>query len=106
MLNVGILGLGGISQAHVSGWLNTKDARVVAVCDIRPQQLTRPVEQTGAKAYTDFETMMSREKLDIKAGYPGYLPAYLLAQRIRGKGHGQRMPCAVRKTRRAGFCRP
>lgn len=65
MLNVGILGLGGISQAHVSGWLNTKDARVVAVCDIRPQQLTRPVEQTGAKAYTDFETMMSREKLDI-----------------------------------------
>lgn len=65
MVNVGILGLGGISQAHVSGWLNTKDARVVAVCDIRPQQLTRPVEQTGATAYTDFDTMMAKEKLDI-----------------------------------------
>ena len=103
MLNVGILGLGGISQAHVSGWLNTKEARVVAVCDIRPQQLTRPVEQTGAKAYTDFETMMSREKLDI---LDICLPTYLPAQRVRRKGHGQRMPCAVRKTRRAGFCRP
>ena len=35
MLKVGILGVGGISGAHINGWLNIPEAKITALCDIR-----------------------------------------------------------------------
>ena len=38
MLKVGIVGLGGISKVHISGWQNIDGAEIVAVCDIREEK--------------------------------------------------------------------
>ena len=38
MLKVGILGVGGISGAHINGWLNIPEAKITALCDIRPRR--------------------------------------------------------------------
>ena len=65
MLKVGMVGLGGISGAHVNGWLNLPQAKIAAVCDIRPGQLIAPMKKTGAVGYTDFDEMMSEQTLDI-----------------------------------------
>lgn len=65
MLKIGILGVGGISGAHINGWLNIPEAKITALCDIRPEQMTDPAEKTGAACYTDFDEMLSSEELDI-----------------------------------------
>lgn len=65
MLKIGILGVGGISSAHINGWLNIPEAKITALCDIRPEQMTAPAEKTGAACYTDFDEMLSSEELDI-----------------------------------------
>lgn len=65
MLKIGILGVGGISGAHINGWLNIPEAKITALCDIRPEQMTAPAEKTGAACYTDFDEMLSSEELDI-----------------------------------------
>lgn len=65
MLKIGILGVGGISGAHINSWLNIPEAKITALCDIRPEQMTDPAEKTGAACYTDFDEMLSSEELDI-----------------------------------------
>ena len=35
MLKVGLVGLGGISGAHVAGWNAAEGAELVAFCDVR-----------------------------------------------------------------------
>lgn len=65
MLKVGMVGMGGISGAHVNGWLNLPQAKIAAVCDIRSGQLIAPMKKTGAVGYTDFDEMMSEQTLDI-----------------------------------------
>lgn len=62
MLKVGLVGVGGISGAHIPAWEKSKDAELVALCDIRPEQMDK---YSGVRKYTDFNDMISNEKLDI-----------------------------------------
>ena len=62
MLKVGVVGLGGISVAHLNGWENIDGAEVVAVCDIRAEKLA---EHPGKRCYQSFDEMLEKEKLDI-----------------------------------------
>ena len=39
MLKVGLVGVGGISGAHIPCWEQMEDAELVALCDIRPEQM-------------------------------------------------------------------
>ena len=39
MLKVGIVGTGGISQSHLTGWAAVPEAKLVAACDIRAEQV-------------------------------------------------------------------
>ncbi len=64
MLRVGILGTGGISGAHVRGWQSVADARITALCDIRPEQMER-YGGLAAAEYTDADEMLEKEQLDI-----------------------------------------
>ena len=47
MLKVGIVGTGGISSAHLKGWENIPEARIVAACDIRPEKVDPVGEKYG-----------------------------------------------------------
>lgn len=73
MLKVGLVGVGGISGAHIPAWEAMAEAELVALCDIRPEQMT----QYGDKhCYTDFDEMLKNESLDV---VDICLPTYLHA---------------------------
>ncbi len=64
-LRIGFAGAGAISQFHLAGWSEVPDAQVVALCD-PDEAKARAKAQTFnvPTVYTDFRTMIEREKLD------------------------------------------
>jgi len=73
MLKVGVVGVGGISGAHIPAWKNMSDVELVALCDIRPERMDK---YDNVNKYTDFDEMLANEKLDI---LDICLPTYLHA---------------------------
>ena len=73
MLKVGLVGVGGISGAHIPAWQSMEDVEFVALCDVRPEQMTRYPE---LRQYTDMDDMLAKEQLDI---LDICLPTYLHA---------------------------
>lgn len=62
MLRVAEIGMGGISGAHAPVWQRMDDVELVAICDVRPEQMNG---YEGVNKYTDFEEMLANEKIDI-----------------------------------------
>lgn len=69
MLNVGIIGTGAISDAHLRAYLELpEDVRIVALADL---DLARPIAKkevfglTEARAYDDVAAMLAAEDLDL-----------------------------------------
>ena len=54
MLKVGLVGVGGISGAHIPAWQSMEDVELIALCDVRPEQMTRYPE---LRQYTDMDDM-------------------------------------------------
>ncbi len=73
MLKVAVVGVGGISGAHIPAWEEMKDAELVALCDIRPERMEK---YEGKRCYTDIDELLKNEKLDI---LDICLPTYLHA---------------------------
>ena len=73
MLKVGLVGVGGISGAHIPAWQSMEDVELGALCDVRPEQMTRYPE---LRQYTDMDDMLAKEQLDI---LDICLPTYLHA---------------------------
>ncbi len=60
-----VIGTGGISRYHVSGWLKSGLGRLVAACDIQPANLEGFCKEFGVPAehaYADAREMLRREK--------------------------------------------
>ena len=62
MLKVGLVGVGGISGAHIPAWESLEDVQLTALCDIRPERMENWPEK---RHYTDFDRMLDGEELDI-----------------------------------------
>ena len=62
MLKVAVVGVGGISGAHIPAWQKREDVRLVALCDINPKQLE---PYSDVHKYTDFNEMLEQEEIDI-----------------------------------------
>ena len=73
MLKIALAGVGGISGAHIPAWEAMKDAELVALCDIRPEQMEKYPDK---RHYTDFDEMLGSEEIDI---LDICLPTYLHA---------------------------
>ena len=73
MLKVALVGVGGISGAHIPAWDAREDAELVALCDIRPERMEK---YPKIRHYTDFDEMLKNEKIDI---LDICLPTYLHA---------------------------
>ena len=73
MLKVGLVGVGGISGAHIPAWEEMADAELVALCDIRSERMEKFEDK---RRYTDFDEMLANEELDI---LDICLPTYLHA---------------------------
>ncbi|MBE6778230.1 MAG: Gfo/Idh/MocA family oxidoreductase [Ruminococcaceae bacterium] len=63
MLKVGLIGVGGISGAHIPAWNEMEDASLVALCD----RNTAAMEgyRDTCRLYTTLEEMLEKEELDI-----------------------------------------
>lgn len=73
MLKVGLVGVGGISGAHIPVWNGMENAELVAICDIRTERMEKYPDK---RHYTDFDEMLEKEEFDI---IDICLPTYLHA---------------------------
>ena len=73
MLKVGLVGVGGISGAHIPAWEAMEDTELVAICDVRPERMD---PYPNKRHYVDFDDMLQNEELDI---LDICLPTYLHA---------------------------
>ena len=73
MLKTALVGVGGISGAHIPCWQGMEDTELVALCDIRPEQMEK---YDNLRKYTDFDEMLENEEIDI---LDICLPTYLHA---------------------------
>lgn len=73
MLKVGMVGIGGISGAHIPAWDAMEETELVALCDIRQECLEKYPDR---HLYTDFGEMLNAEQIDI---LDICLPTYLHA---------------------------
>lgn len=88
MLKVGMVGIGGISGAHIPAWEAMEETHLTALCDIRPERLEAYPDK---HLYTDFEEMLKGEQLDI---LDICLPTYLHADyAVRAMERGIHVIC-------------
>ncbi|MBO7179073.1 MAG: Gfo/Idh/MocA family oxidoreductase [Clostridia bacterium] len=62
MLKVAVVGVGGISGAHIPAWEEIKEVELVALCDIRQERLD---QYPNKRHYNDFKEMLEKEEIDI-----------------------------------------
>lgn len=65
VLNAGIIGLGGVSEAHLSVYPQVAGIKVVAASEPRQQRLDEMSALHGFRAYSDYHAMLDKEDLDI-----------------------------------------
>ena len=68
MINVAIVGTGGISHAHIKAYLQFPDrCRIVALVDIIPGKAQKVKEQYGldAEVYLDHHDILGRSDIDL-----------------------------------------
>ncbi|MBR4941671.1 MAG: Gfo/Idh/MocA family oxidoreductase [Clostridia bacterium] len=67
MIKVGLIGIGGISDAHISAYRKLDNLKVVAAADVLGHKAMHAadVAALGAKIYTDADEMLENEELDM-----------------------------------------
>lgn len=75
VFNVGIIGCGGISAAHIGAMLTMDNIKITAVCDIRPERAEAAAAKTGAKVYTDYKELLASGVEAVHLCTPHYLHA-------------------------------
>lgn len=64
-VRIGLIGAGGIAGAHLAGYAAIPDrVQVTAIADAVPETLAQRVEETGARAYTDFTELVNDPEVD------------------------------------------
>lgn len=64
IVRFGIVGTGGIGNAHCRSINAVPEARVTAVCDIVPEKAEKTAEDTGARAFADYQELMGSGEVD------------------------------------------
>ena len=65
MLRVGIIGLGGVSEAHLSAYQQVPGVEVVAAAEPRQKRLDEMCSLHGFRGYSNYREMLEAESLDI-----------------------------------------
>ena len=65
-LRFGLVGCGRISKNHVEAMLQLSErCEIAAVCDTDEERANAAGQKTGAKPYTDIESLLAHERLDV-----------------------------------------
>jgi predicted dehydrogenase len=65
MINVAIIGAGGMGNIHAQAYAAIPDVRIIAVADLLREKALKITEKYGAKAYLSLDDLLSHEKPDI-----------------------------------------
>ena len=65
MLRVGIIGCGSIFTMHATSVDHLKNARLVGVCDIKPDRADAAAKKYNVPAYYDYKGLIEKEKPDV-----------------------------------------
>ena len=65
MLEVAVIGCGGIGGIHLSRWSNVSGARIAAVCDADAGKAHRTGAEFGAEAHTDWRSLLEDTDFDV-----------------------------------------
>jgi len=88
LLNIAILGAGTMGKVHSSSYLNIKNSKVVAVYDIDEERAGTVAAIHGAKAYSSFNEIFIKEKIDaVDICLPTYLHKEFALKALRMKKH-------------------
>ncbi|MEW5976151.1 MAG: Gfo/Idh/MocA family oxidoreductase [Acidobacteriota bacterium] len=66
-LRLGVIGCGGIAQAHLKALLPIRESdnvEIVAVCDVYQKRLESAAQQTGAKAFSRYQELLAQKQID------------------------------------------
>jgi len=76
-IRVGIIGCGAIAQRrHLPEYAFNENVEIVAVCDINEERVNEVAEKYRAKAYLNYEELLSNSELDaVSVCLPNYLHA-------------------------------
>jgi predicted dehydrogenase len=88
-IKVGLIGGGGIADAHIRGYRTYADAiEVTAVADVVDETARRRAAELGAAAYTDFRQMIIESDLDaVDICLPHYLHAEAIVAAAQAGKH-------------------
>lgn len=64
-MRVAIIGLGGISSAHISQWQRFSDVELAAGSDVNPEAVAKAEESCGLKGYSDWRLMLEEVQPDV-----------------------------------------
>jgi len=64
-VRIGLVGMGGIGNAHASAYKQDPLAKLVAVCDVIKEKADEATKNHGAKAYYSLKDMMANEDLSV-----------------------------------------
>ncbi len=64
-LRVGLIGLGGVAEAHLEGYKQVESIEVVAGAEIQAERLAKMSKKWQLKAYADYRELLAQERLDI-----------------------------------------
>lgn len=64
-LRVGVIGLGGIAELHMTAYRDIDAIEVVAGAEQREERLEQMIKAYNIRGYLDYEEMLRQEKLDI-----------------------------------------
>jgi len=63
--SIGIIGLGGVAQAHLQAFALIENLSVVSVCDIQAETATRVAGMVGAQAFTNYNELLMFGGFDL-----------------------------------------
>lgn len=66
-LRLGVIGCGGMANAHMSGLLTMKESdnvEIAAICDVYQKRLDAAVQKTGGKPFSRYKDLLSQQDLD------------------------------------------
>ncbi len=59
MLRIGVVGVGGMGQAHCDALKKLETCDFCAVCDVREEQVKQVAEKFGVQGFTDLQALLN-----------------------------------------------